>query len=56
MKTYEINKTFNSHAECEKWTEKNCPNRTYNGEMILMISHEETYGSNEVTITTITTL
>lgn len=56
MKTYEINKTFNSLEECNEWEEKNCPNRTYNGEMVLMISHEEDYGSKEVTIKTITTI
>ena len=56
MKTYEINKKFASLTECEKWEEENCPNRTYNGEMVFMISHEETYGSNEITLTKITTL
>lgn len=56
MKTYEINKKFASLTECKKWEEENCPNRTYNGEMILMISHAETCGSNEITLTNITTL
>ena len=56
MRTYEINKKFASHAECEKWEEENCPNRTYNGEMVLMISHEENAGSEEITLTSITTI
>ena len=56
MKTYEINKKFASLTECEKWEEKNCPNRTYNGEMILMISHSSNCGSNEITLTSITTI
>lgn len=55
MKTYKINKTFKTHEECEKWEEENCPNRTYNGGMILMISHEENIGSDEITITEIMT-
>ncbi len=56
MKTYEINKTFKNYEECQKWEEENCPNRTYNGEMVLMISHEESYGSSEITITSIMTI
>ena len=56
MKTYEIYKTFNTHEECEKWKDENCPNRTYNGEMVFMINHEESWGSNEITITTIMTI
>lgn len=55
MKTYEINKTFASYEECENWKEKNCPDRTYNGEMILMVSHE-TNTDGTTTITSITTI
>ncbi len=55
MKTYEINKEFANHEECEKWEEENCPDRTYDGNAILMISHEETFGSPKVTLTTIMT-
>ena len=56
MKTYEINLTFNSLAECEKWEEENCPNRTYKGEMILFINHTEKAWNGHVSIDSITTL
>lgn len=56
MKTYPINKTFASYEECDAWEEKNCPDRTYNGEKILMITHTETVGKSEVTIDEITTI
>lgn len=55
MKTYEINKTFANYDECMKWEEENCPNRTYQGNMILIIGHEEKFGKEEITITNITT-
>lgn len=56
MKTYELNKTFATYEDCEKWKEENCPNRTYNGEMILMIGHQQECGNQNITLTTITTL
>ena len=54
MLTFEINKTFNSEAECEAWKEENCPDRNYQGHPILCINHESSWGqSGWVKITTI---
>lgn len=53
METIAINKTFNSLLECMDWEEKNFPDRTYNGRMILCINHEGQADDNKVTITSI---
>lgn len=54
MITYEINKKFNSEAECEAWEEENFPNRTYKGHNILCVNHESSWGqSGWVKITTV---
>lgn len=56
MKTYTINKVFNSLEECNAWEEENCPDRTYNGEMIMMINHSQNCGDPHITLDSITTI
>ena len=59
MKTYHINKHFNSHKECEKWEEENLTvdgRQMYNGEYILMTCHDSAIGSDEITLTDIITV
>lgn len=53
MEKITINKTFNSLRECMDWEEKNFPDRTYNGRMILCINHSGDACDDKVTITDI---
>lgn len=50
METINIGITFKSLEECEKWEEKNFPNRTYNGRMILCVNHTQNAGEKEITL------
>ena len=60
MNTYEINKTFASHEECDAWEEENLMKNgrmIYNGEYVLMVNHAAMNpNSDEITITEIITV
>lgn len=55
MKTYEINKFFETQEECDKWEEENIPDRKYNGEPVMMIFHSAGTGDS-VTLDSIVTV
>lgn len=55
MNNHEINLTFKNVEESEKWVQENCPNGTYQDEVILMIQREASVFDDEVTIKSITT-
>lgn len=56
MKTYTINKTFKNEKALEKWKAKNCPDRMYNGECVMMITSEGMAGEDKVVLKEIITI
>ena len=58
MKTYTINKVFDTQEECNKWELENLEDggRKYNGEYVLMVMHESTVADDKVILTEIITV
>lgn len=56
MKNYELNLTFKNHEEMEQWEQNNCPNGTYKGEFIMMMSKESSVFNDEIKLLSITTI
>ena len=56
MKVYTINKKFKNQEALENWEKTNCPERTYNGENILMVSSEGSTYDKSITLKSITTI
>lgn len=56
MNFIEINKTFKNLAECNKWEDENLKDNEYQGKKIMMIMHDEVFGSDEVILTEIITV
>lgn len=53
MITFNLNKTFKNHAECEKWETENIKDNHYNGYVVLCVMHQCACGSEEETLTSI---
>jgi hypothetical protein len=58
MKTYTINKVFDTQEECNRWEHENLEDngRKYNGEVVLMVMHESTITDDKVKLTEIITV
>lgn len=58
MHIYKLNLHFNSLEECNKWEEENLMvdgRQMYKGEYIIMVAHNSSVRSDEVTLTEIWT-
>lgn len=58
MHEHVLNLKFNSLKECETWEKEHFTDngRTYNGETILMVNHDENIYSDEVMLVSIYTV
>ncbi len=56
MNEYIIDKTFKNQKEYDEWIAQNCPDQTYNNECILLINTSRDCESDEITLTSITTI
>ena len=51
MVQIDINKTFATYAECEKWEKENIKDNQYNGYVVVCVMHESACRSEEVKLT-----
>lgn len=58
MKTYTINKVFDSQKDCDEWERENLGSERlmYNGEYVMMVMHEAMAGADKVMLTQIITV